>query len=493
MGARAAEAPLPRLSQALLGALPAGVDAPGYDRARLRPGIVHIGLGNFHRAHQAAALDRLFALGRDHDWAVVGGGLMPQDAAQRARLAPQDWLYTLVEREAGEERARVIGAMVGFCPAEPEALAARLAEPDIRLVTLTITEGGYFTAADGGFDADHPLMRADAAAPDAPRSVFGVLLKALRLRRAHGLAPWTVLSCDNLEENGRATARALAGLAAMQSDALAAVVEAEVACPSSMVDRITPALDAAEQAALCRRLGYEDASPVVCEPYWQWVLEDRFPAGRPALEEVGAVFTDDVRPWEAVKLRILNAGHAAIAYAGALLGHGYAHEAMADPDIAAWLEALMTREVIPLLDPPAGLDPRDYLATCARRFANPAVRDTLARLCQDGSDRQPRFVLPSIADALARGAPLEGLALELALWCRYAAEAEPLVDPRAQALRAAARASREAPEAFLDLAEVFGVLGTDPRLRAAFARWIGRLWREDVRAVLRRFVAGGAG
>lgn len=492
MSAAAKPRPLPRLSPALLDRLPPSVRRPGYDRARLAAGILHIGVGNFHRAHMAAYLDDLFARGQDLDWAVVGAGLMPGDARQRARLAPQDWLYTLVELDGTRKDARVIGALIDFVAAGAEAIARRMAEPDIRIVSLTVTEGGYFTnARTGGFDAEHPDILADAKAPDAPRTVFGALLKGFRLRRAQGLSAPTILSCDNLEGNGAVTRSALVGLARLADPALADWVEAEVACPNGMVDRITPATSAAEIRMVEEAFGYHDASPVVCEPFRQWVLEDHFPLGRPTLEAVGAQFVEDVAPYERMKLRILNAGHAAIAYPAALLGHTHVHEAMADPDIAAWLSGLMRREVIPVLPPIPGESYEAYLETCARRFANPGVRDTIARLCQDGSSRQPKFVLPTIQDALRQGAPVDGLALEVAFWCHYVATAEALDDPRADRIRPAARATRDDPTAFLGLAEIFGPLAANARFAEAFGRQIGRLWTGSPREVLRAYLGQG--
>ncbi|MFC6689396.1 mannitol dehydrogenase family protein [Jhaorihella thermophila] len=482
------------LSAATLDRLPSATQRPAYDRARLRPGILHVGVGNFHRAHQAVYLDDLFGLGRDHDWAIGGAGLMPGDARQRDLLAPQDWLYSVTELAPDRTEARVIGAMVDFLPADPQALAARIADPSVRIVSLTITEGGYFIdAATGEFDANHPAIRADAENPDAPRTVFGALFKGLRLRRDRGLAPPAVLSCDNVQGNGKVTRAAVEGLAAMISDGLRDWVAGNVAFPNGMVDRITPATTDAERALIAREFGLADASPVVCEPFRRWVLEDDFPLGRPALEEVGVQFVADVAPYETMKLRILNAGHAAIAYPAALLGHVHVHEAMADPDIAAWLHALMTREVIPVLPPIAGEDYHAYLATCADRFANPRVRDTVARLAQDGSNRLPKFILPTVSEALQAGGEIDGLALEVAFWCRHCAAGGRPDDPRGDRLRAAAEATRTNPAAFLALADVFGPLGGEARFAQAFGRWIDRLWREPARAVLRDYLNGRAG
>ena len=356
-------------------------------------------------------------------------------------------------------------------------------------MSLTITEGGYFIDAAGGFDATHPEIVHDAANPGIPQTVFGLLLAGLQLRLSLGHAPFTVLSCDNLPENGDVTRQSVEGLAALISVDLRDWVADSVAFPNSMVDCITPGTSPREIEMVGEKFGIQDAAPVVCESFRQWVMEDNFPQGRPALEQVGVEFVDDVAPYETMKLRILNAGHAAIAYPSALLGHQYVHEAMADPDITAWLVQLMRREVIPVLPPIPGVNFDAYLETCVKRFANPAIGDTIARLCQDGSSRQPKFVLPTITDALAKGTDIDGLALELALWCRYCAQPNlVLEDARAEQLAAAARASENDPTGFLRNGDVFGDLATNGRFASAFARQVGLLWAQNPRQVLQGFL-----
>ena len=446
-----------KLALSTLSRLSGPVSVPAYDRASLSAGILHIGVGNFHRAHQAVYLDKLFNLGLDHDWAIFGAGIMPFDNARRAVLEEQDWLSTVVEMSPEKYEARVTGAMIDFCPVEAKAIIERIADPAIRIVSLTITEGGYFIdAATGRFDAAHPDIRHDAQNPETPRSVFGILLAGLALRRTQDYPPPSILSCDNIPENGDITRQALEGLAALISEELRDWVSEQVAFPNSMVDRITPATSDRKRALVAEEFGIEDAAPVVCEPFSQWVMEDNFPQGRPALEQVGVQFVADIMPYETMKLRILNAGHAAISYPAALLGYECVHDAMADSDIAGWLMQLMCADVIPVLDPVPGIDYHSYLTTCVNRFSNPEVRDTIARLCQDGSNRQPKFILPTITDALAANRPVEGLALETALWCRYCAEAPDLDDPRAPALKQAASETRQDPTAFLSLTDVFG-------------------------------------
>lgn len=484
-----------QLSLKTLPELGSAIAIPSYAREDLTPGIVHIGVGNFHRAHQAVYLDRLFNKGLDHDWALIGAGVKSFDAAMRGRLEPQDWLTTVVELDPHGLSARVTGSMIGFADVNPSALIAALIRPEIRIVTLTITEGGYYVdAKTGGFDAAHPDIQGDVARTGDPQTIFGILIAALALRKDSGIAPFTVLSCDNLPENGKVARQALTGLAKLMAPDLAGWIENEVAFPSSMVDCITPATSERERALVRDTFGIADAAPVACEPFRQWVMEDHFPSGRPRLEEVGVEFVKDVAPYELMKLRILNGGHAAIAYPSALLGYTYVHEAMADHDIAGWLKTLISSEVIPIVPVIPGISFETYLETCAERFANPAVGDTIARLCLDGSNRQPKFILPSVADARRAGRPVNGLALEVAFWCRYCAmTAESgsgvlLEDERREQLQAAALSARHDPAAFLALTDVFGSLGQDGVFLEAFSGHVTALWTDGARAVLRRYL-----
>ncbi|MEM9231752.1 MAG: mannitol dehydrogenase family protein [Pseudomonadota bacterium] len=481
------------LSLAQLDRLPDGVERPGYDRADLSPGILHIGIGNFHRAHQAVYLDRLFSMGRDHDWAVIGAGVKPFDAARRRVLMEQDWLTTVVELDPEQLTAQVTGAMIDFCEVSSQALIERLSDPAIRIVSLTITEGGYYMDPDGGFDTKNIEIQEDARRPDDPQTVFGILLAGLRRRRDLGHAPFTVLSCDNLPENGHVTRRTLEGLSGLIDPALRDWVHDHVACPNCMVDCIAPAITDSERDLVAERFDIADAAPVTCEPFRQWVMEDNFPLGRPALEHVGVEFVQDVAPYETMKLRILNAGHAAIAYPAALLGYHYVHDAMADAQIRVWLSQLMRREVIPVLPKIDGVDFGSYLDMCVSRFSNPVINDTVARLCLDGSNRQPKFVLPTVMDALALDQPVDGLALEVAFWCRYcAASADPasgiaLADERAERLAEAALATRQDGVSFLHLREVFGSLAEEPRFVAVFKKHAMSLWSGSTRDALAKF------
>jgi len=481
------------LRQDALDDLKGKVAVPAYDRATLTPGIAHIGVGNFHRAHMAHYLDRLMSTGAARDWAIVGGGTRPTDAHMRALLAGQDWLTTVVELDPQGFAARVVGSMVDFAAPDAGALVARLADPAVRIVSMTVTEGGYYLNEDGVFDESHPDIQRNLAVGTAPNTVFGILIAALQARRAAGVAPFTVMSCDNLPENGATARGTVLGLAGSMDTDLAAWIGESVAFPNSMVDCITPRTGELQKTLVRDLFGIDDAAPVVCEPFRQWVLEDRFPNGRPPLEDVGVEFVSDVAPYELMKLRILNGGHAAIAYPSALLGYNFVHDAMADRDIRTWLDTLERREIIPLLAPLPGVDYAGYLETAGRRFANAAVEDTIPRLCQDGSNRQPKFILSSVRDALAAGSSLDGLALEVALWCRYCAgvsetgQSLNVEDDLVATLRPAAQASTAADPKFLGVTPVFGALGTAPRFVEAFASQLGRLQQHGVRQTLRAY------
>lgn len=480
------------LSLAHLNQIPSGTGTPVYDRAVLSPGILHIGVGNFHRAHMAVYLDRLFAQGLGHDWAIIGAGLRPADAAMRDRLAAQDWLTTVIDLDQDHASARVTGAMIDHCPVDPAAILERLCDPAIRILSLTVTEGGYFLDSSAAVMLDHPELQADIANPHAPATVFGLVVQALRRRRNAGHLPLTILSCDNLPGNGDTTRRVVTALAKAQDagaqDAgMAEWISANVAFPNSMVDCITPRSGPRELELVRDRFGIADAAPVICEPFRQWVIEDHFPAGRPPLEQVGVEFVADVTTHEIMKLRLLNASHASLCYAAALMGYHYVHEAMRDEVLRGWLRGLAISDTIPTLAALPGVDYLAYLDTVLTRFSNPAVADTIARLAEDGSDRQPKFILPTLRDALERQGSIAGLALEVALWARFCAGPPfPISDPMADQLTAAARLGTDA---FLALPQVFGDLAQDQQLRGAVAEAAQSIDRHGVKGALQHYLA----
>ena len=471
---------------------------PKYDRADLSPGIVHFGVGNFHRAHQAVYLNDLFNKGREHDWAIIGAGVMPGDAKMREVLAAQDFLTTVVDQEAHASAATITGAMIDMiAPPDYAAMIETLANPAIRIVSLTVTEGGYFIdPATGKFDPQHPAIVADGENPDAPTTAFGLIIAGLKKRRAEGIQPFTVMCCDNIPHNGAVTRATVSGLAELSDPDFAVWIRDNVAFPNAMVDRITPATGARERKIASEEYGIADNWPVFCEEFRQWVLEDNFPLGRPALEDVGVTFVEDVSPYEIMKLRILNGGHAAIAYPGELLDIHFVHEAMENELIAAFLEKLEKDEIIPIVPPVPDTDLTGYYELIATRFANPKIGDTIERLALDGSNRQPKFILPSTAARLEQGLDVTGLALVSALWCRYfegtsdSGRKIRFNDEAADRLHAAALASREKPARFLEERDIFGSVADNPHFVKRFAGALESLRNRGTAETLKRYVAG---
>ena len=384
---------------------PLDIERPRYDRAALSPGIVHIGLGNFHRAHQAWYLHRLMQMGDAQDWAIWGAGVRPYDAQMRDKLLAQECQTTLIELSPNGTRAEVTGSMIDYLPVEPGqgALIAGMADPRIRIVSLTVTEGGYYLdPVSGTFDATHADILHDAANLDAPRTAFGAIIAALRQRRDTGAGPFTCLSCDNLQGNGAILRQTVLSLAERSDPDLAAWIDEECSFPNSMVDCIVPATGAREHD-MAAALGVRDAAPVTHENFRQWVIEDDFCAGRPEFDKVGATFTTDVHPYEAMKLRILNAGHQIIANPGELLSLPTIADCMAHPMVKGLFDRVLHQEIAPYVDAVPDMSAEAYIVQTERRFANPAIRDTTRRVAFDGSARHTGFLLPVVRDAVAAG------------------------------------------------------------------------------------------
>ncbi|MBP2336752.1 mannitol 2-dehydrogenase [Saccharothrix coeruleofusca] len=475
------------------------VPVPTYDRDRVRTGIVHFGVGGFHRAHQAVYLDELMRRGQAMDWGICGVGLLPADRRMQRVLQAQDHLYTVVTKHAdGTREARVVGSVVQYlyAPDDPEAVVRKLADETTRVVSLTITEGGYnVDTATGRFDAGNPAVLADLEPGAAPRSVFGLVVEALVRRRERGVPPFTVVSCDNVPANGEVARRCFAAFATLRDPELGEWVRREVRFPNSMVDRITPVTTDEDRVDLARRFGVEDGWPVVCEPFTQWVLEDSFTMGRPPLEEVGVQLVDDVEPYELMKLRLLNASHQVLCYLGSLVGYRFAHEVCRDPLFASFLLGYMEREASPTLRPVPGVDLDRYRLRLLERFGNAEVADTLERLCADTSDRIPKFLLPVVRENLAAGGEVEHAAVVVAAWARYVEGLDErggeirVVDRLREPLAAAARRWREDPLAFLRRREVFGDLVDNPRFTAAYVNALTSLHLRGVRSAIGEVVA----
>ncbi|MBI5939332.1 MAG: mannitol dehydrogenase family protein [Caulobacterales bacterium] len=406
-----------------------------YNRDDTTIRIVHFGPGAFFRAHQASYIDDLLAT--DPRWAISAVAL--KTSGVRNALAPQDGLYTLVE--LGETtRFRVSGAIRELLVASEDAdrVADRLASPDTRLVTLTVTEKGYCLKGDGTLDLDHPDIRHDLAEPDRPVSVIGWLVEGLSRRRAAGLPPFTTLSCDNLPSNGSKLKATVVRLAQARDPALARWIAAEARFPCSMVDSITPATDDALRARVLAETGLEDAWPIQRETFTQWVLEDDLGPDAPDLASVGVTLTHDVEAWEAAKLRLLNGAHSTLAYVGLLRGHETVRGAMADAELASFVRAMMLEDIAPTLHAPAGLDIPAYVEALLARFRNPAIAHRLSQVAWDGSQKLPIRILGTVSDAMAAGRPVDRLIVAMAAWMRFverqARAGVAITDPMAEKL-----------------------------------------------------------
>lgn len=458
------------LSDTTLHQLPATVRVPDYDRDALVPSVVHIGVGGFHRAHQAVYLDEL-ARGGETGWGLVGVGMHSPQMGEV--LDAQDRLYVVVERAAQEDRASVVGAMTRYllAPESPDAVLDVLADDRTRVVTLTITGTSYLIDPHtGDFQAGNDEVASDLEDPASPDTVFGYLVEALDRRRRAGKAPFTVLSCDNMPNNGAAARTATVSFARLRSEELADWIDQHVTFPASMVDRITPSTTPEERDALVAKLGVADRWPVVTEPFRQWIVEDSFCNDRPPLEQVGVQLVDDVAPYEQMKTRLLNGSHTALGYLGYLAGYRTTDEVLADPVFRSFLTTMMADEIVPGLPEVPGIDLEEYQRTLVERLANPRMGDQLARLCRRGSTKIPNYLLPSIRAARADDRPHDLLTLAVAGWLRFlrghdfAGEEVPVEGPRMHLVQVAQDSGTD-PRRLLAEEDVFGELGAD----AAFA------------------------
>jgi mannitol 2-dehydrogenase len=467
---------------------------PIYDRAAVTPGMAHFGVGGFHRAHQAMYIDSLLNAGRAQSWAITGIGVMPADRAMQQALTSQDYLYTLVQKHAdGEYQPQVVGSIVDYLYAgdDAEAVVRLLADDRTRIVSLTITEGGYaIDDVTGRFNPQAPGIAGDLARDGIPQTVFGLVTAALERRRSDRREPFTLMSCDNLPGNGALAREAFSAFAELWSPGLGAWVEQNVRFPNSMVDRITPVTTDGDRAEVAARFGIQDEWPVVCEPFTQWVLEDTFNLSRPPLEEAGVQLVSDVAPYELMKLRLLNASHQGLCYFGCLCGYTYVHEAAQDPLFRRFLRGYMDEEATPSLDPVPGVDLGSYKEQLIERFSNPEIRDTIARLCAESSDRIPKWLLPVVRYQLSVGGPIARSAAIVASWARYAEGVDEhgqpieIVDRRRDEVMA--RAARQAfePVAFLQSPELFGDLASNERFVEAYLTYLRSLHEQGARRTL---------
>ncbi|MGY1752577.1 mannitol dehydrogenase family protein [Blastococcus sp. SYSU D01042] len=465
------------------------VRVPTYDRSALTPAVVHLSVGGFSRAHQLVYFDDLAEAGST-EWGVVGVGL--HSANMRDALAPQDNLFTVVERDGTGETARVVAAMVDYlyAPEDPERVLALLADERTRLVTMTVTGTAYRIDPHTGEFRPDDEARADLETPTAPGSVFGFVVEALDRRRRAGLPPFTVLSCDNMQSNGEAARAAVVGFARLRDEVLARWITDNVSFPSSMVDRITPHTSPDQRDEIAATFGVDDRWPVITEPFMQWIVEDEFCNGRPPLDTVGVRFVADVGDFELMKTRLLNAGHCAMGFLGQVAGLETTDQTVTDPVFHDYLHRLMHAEVIPLLPRPTGVDLPEYVDTLLQRFANPAISDRLQRVSRRGSSKVPDYLLPSLHEARAGRRPHDLLTLAVAGWLRYLQGVDetggPLEveDERRDELQAVARSSRTDPRPLLADRSVFGGLGTDEAFAADVERLLVQFEERGVRATV---------
>jgi mannitol 2-dehydrogenase len=480
------------LNQANLGSL--SIPVPSYDRSQVTVGILHFGVGGFHRAHQAMYIDQLMEQGKALDWGICGVGVMPFDLKMKEAMQSQDCLYTLVEKASdGSWEPRIIGSIVQYlyAPDDPEAVIEKMADPATRIVSLTVTEGGYnFHPVTGEFDDTNPAVKADLAPGAVPATTFGLITEALVRRRSRGIEPFTVMSCDNIQGNGHVAQEVFTAFARLRDPELGDWVAGNVQFPNSMVDRITPVTTDEDRAQISERFAVDDAWPVVCEPFTQWALEDKFTAGRPPFEDVGVQVVPDVVPYELMKLRLLNASHQALCYFGYLAGYRLVHEVAQDPLFANFLLDYMNREATPTLAPVPGIDLDAYKHQLIERFSNAAVRDTVARLCARSSERIPTWLVPVIRENLAAGRDVRLSAAVVASWARYAEgvdeQGEPIKidDQLADTVQRLAAQQRDDPLAFVKNRELFGDLATEQGFTEPYLNALNSLHSKGSRATL---------
>tara|TARA_R110000765_G_scaffold321351_2_gene413351 strand:- start:3762 stop:5246 length:1485 start_codon:yes stop_codon:yes gene_type:complete len=462
---------------------------PNYNREANKTGIVHIGVGGFHRAHQAYYLHQLRQLGEASDWGICGIGLREADAKLHYIFNKQDHLYTLmVKHPDGKIEPEVIGSIVNFKMGvtDSEPVIACMANADTRIVSLTITEGGYnFNPTTGEFNFDNPDIQHELQYPNEPITVYGFLTAALKRRRDNELPAFTILSCDNIEHNGDMARKMLLAFAEVQDKGLAEWIAQEVCFPNSMVDRITPVTTKADIETLAQNYGVQDAWPVTCEPFIQWVVEDKFSNGRPAFEKVGVQFVPDVGPYEKMKLRLLNAGHSVLGLLGALHGHPTINACLEDQTFKTYLRAYLDQEATPILGNIEGIDLEDYKDSLLERFANPNIKDSVSRICSESSAKLPKFLIATIHDNLATGGSIKFATLIIAAWCYYSDKGKDrqghpieIIDAMSTELHQAAKQTTTDPLAFIRQESLFGNLIKNERFTKLYTEAVLKIYKD---------------
>jgi len=464
-----------------------------YNQGDLSAGIIHIGVGNFHRSHQAYLLDALFNKRKDLDFGIVGAGLREYDTYMRDDLLKQDCLTTLVQRDTDTTTTRILQSMIDFIEVDNTLLVESLVQENIKIVSLTITEGGYYIDSYGKFNINDPEIQADIKDPNNPNTAFGILLKALKIRKENGVSPFTLLSCDNIAHNGDVLRNIMLKLSERIDLELHEYIKSNVTCPNSMVDRITPTATLKDINFIESEYGYTDNRPVFSEPFIQWIIEDNFCNGRPALEEVGVMFVDDIEPYELMKIRMLNGSHAAMSSLSALLDIEYVHEGLENKTVKTFLDNIMNNEVIPVLKDIVDVDLNEYYNTVLTRFANPYIKDTITRICFDNSNKQPKFIVDSIKDGIKNDVNVDGLILASALWCRYSIGSDEnnkeidINDGRKAQLKDLALEAKGNPIVFIELEEVYGTLAQNEYFANTFSTMLNSIWNNGVENTVKNY------
>ena len=476
------------------------IACPTYTRAQLKTGIVHIGIGGFHRSHQAYYIHQLLEKHQALDWGICGVGLREADRKIYTVLKKQDCLYTLiVQHPNGEVKSEVIGALKDMLLAvdTPDLVIEKMAHQDTKIVSLTITEGGYnFNPQTGGFDFKNADIQYEIEHPEMPRTVFGFLTTALRKRRENGLPPFSILSCDNIQHNGDVARKMLLAFTQKQDPELATWIAKEVAFPNTMVDRITPVTTAEDVHYLQQTYQFKDEWPVICEPFLQWVIEDKFSNGRPPLEKLEVQFVPDVTPYEKMKIRLLNAGHSVLGIPGAIHGHPTINACMKDAIFATFMRQFMDKEATPVLDTIAGIDLEAYKDSLAERFANPNIKDSVSRICSESSAKLPKFLIPTLQENLANCGSIKYATFILAAWCYYSdiginENNKPLeiIDAKQDELHKAASLTQDNLLSFLNLDELFGNLFENKRFTEEYKHWVQLIYEsKNIRGIMSEMV-----
>ncbi|WP_297691175.1 mannitol dehydrogenase family protein [uncultured Eudoraea sp.] len=485
------------LNQKNLDNLSNRISCPEYDRKSLATGIVHIGVGGFHRSHQAYYIHRLLQKNDAHNWAICGVGLREGDRNMYNVLIEQDGLYTLVTQHPnGNIENEIIGSITEFLLAvdDPQAVIDKLASETTEIISLTITEGGYnFNPSTGAFDFENPEIQHELRNPNEPKTVYGYLTVALKKRRANGLPPFTIMSCDNIQHNGNVARKMVLAFAKKQDPQLASWIEKEVSFPNSMVDRITPVTAKEIMDYLKNEYDFQDKWPVVCEPFIQWVVEDNFSNVRPQLENVGVQFVPDVTPYEKMKIRLLNAGHSVLGITGAIYGHPTIDACMRDEVFAKFMRVFMDKEVTPILGSIEGIDIEEYKDNLAIRFGNPNIKDSVSRICSESSAKLPKFLVPTLMENLEQDGSIKFATFILAAWCYYSdkridKDGRPIeiIDAMAEQLHEAARETTTDPLAFLEQESLFGNLINNERFTELYSEMIGKIyWDSNIKKYMR--------